>query len=72
MASNKIEQDLLSLARELGSEWNKSNSKRYKEMAKIAGVPYQDKYEEEPDSMDDYNIAGHIAGNMPDDIEGDE
>ena len=48
MASNKLEQDLLSLARELGSEWNKSNSKRYKEMAKIAGVPYQDKYEEEP------------------------
>ena len=70
--ANKLEQDLLNLSRELGSAWNKAHSKRYKEMAKMAGVPYDDEYIEEPDNMDDYNIAGHIAGNMPKDIEGDE
>ena len=70
--ANKLEQDLISLSRELGSDFNKANSKRYKKMAKMAGVPYDEEYTEKPDNMDDYNIAGHIAGNMPKDIEDED
>ena len=64
--------DYIYIYDQASDDGSKEYYKRYKEMAKIAGIPYQEEYEEEPDSMDDYNIAGHIAGNMPDDIEGDE
>ena len=58
--ANKLEQDALNLSRELGSDFNKANSKRYKDLAKLAGVPYDEEYIEEPNNMDDYVIAGHI------------
>ena len=70
--ADKLEQDMTSLSRELGSNWNKANSKRYKDLAKMSGVPHDEEYVEEPDNLDDYNIAGHIKGNMPKDIEDDE
>ena len=69
---NKLEQDLTNLSRELGSNYNKANSKRYKDLAKMSGVSHDDEYMEEPDNLDDYNIAGHISGNMPKEIEDDE
>ena len=72
MATNKLEQDLLNLSRELGSDWNKAHSKRYKELAKMAGVPYDEEYIEKPDNCDDYNVAGMIAGDIPKEEKGSE
>tara|TARA_Y100001938_G_C8050108_1_gene411202 strand:- start:650 stop:868 length:219 start_codon:yes stop_codon:yes gene_type:complete len=62
---NKLEQDMISLSRELGSNWNKANSKRYKDLAKHAGIPHDEEYVEELDTMDDYNISGWVRGDTP-------
>ena len=55
---NKLLNDFKNLDMELGSDWAKANSKRYRELAALVGVVVPD-YEEPPEHMDDDIIVGY-------------
>lgn len=50
--------DFKNLGMELGSDWAKANSKRYRELAELVGVVVPD-YEEPPNNMDDDIISSY-------------
>jgi|3_EtaG_2_1085321.scaffolds.fasta_scaffold37008_2 hypothetical protein len=53
LKSEKFASDFRNLSMELGSDWAKSRSKRYKEMSEMAGLDAPDEYLEPPNHMDD-------------------